>query len=149
MERSTSAQEILASPEMLGLLEQVQRSAPALAGALQRLDQFQQSGALDTTLDLMEVLHAARVSASDGMIARLASALRMLMELADTLMISGLPDRAPALLKATREARDAAAADKSFVGPFDALMAPREEELQFVIRFVLALARRLPKAMQE
>lgn len=138
----------LGSPELLALAEQLRRSAPALTHILQRLEQVQASGALDTLFDLAEMAHAARVSMSDAQIARLASAGRVALELLDVLMASGLPDRAPALLAATVAARDAAAADKGFIGPLDALLAPKEKELQFVLKFMLALARRLPQAMQ-
>lgn len=149
MERLATAAEVLASPDVILLLDQMRRSAPALTRILQRLEQFQASGALDSVIDLADVAHAARVSMSDSTIARLASAGRVAMELMDVLMVSGLPDRATALLTATQEARDAAAADPGFIGPLDFLTAPKEPELQFVLKFMLAMARRLPKAMQE
>jgi hypothetical protein len=104
-------------------------------------------GMVDRVAALADVAHAARVSMSDSMIARLGNGVRVIFELMDVLMVSGIPDRAPALLNAAIDARDAAAADKSFIGPLKFLGAPREEELQFVIKFMLALARRLPKAM--
>lgn len=148
-ERTATAVDVLTNPEFLALLEQLRRSAPALTRILQRLEQFQASGALDTVIDMADVLHAARISMSDTMIARMANGVRVTAELMDILMASGIPDRAPALLNATMEARDAAAADRSFIGPFDFLQAPKEEEIQFVIKFMMALARRLPKAMQE
>lgn len=148
-ERVGTALDVLASPELIVLLDQMRRSAPALTRILQRLEQFQASGALDTVIDLADVAHAARISMSDSMIARMANGGRVMFELMDILMASGLPDRAPALLQATQEARDAAAADQSFVGPLDFLTAPKEPELQFVLKFMLAMARRLPKAMQE
>lgn len=148
METNQNAAEILSSPEMMALLGQLQRSAPALTRVLQRLEQFQESGALDTVIDLADVVHAARLSMGDAMIQRLANGARVVAELGDLLMISGIPDRAPALLKAAQDARDAAAADKNFIGPFEFLSAPKEDELQFVLKFMLALARRLPKAMQ-
>lgn len=149
MERTATALDLLASPEFLALLDQARRSAPALTRILQRLEQFQKSGALDTVIDLADVAHAARISMSDSMVQRMANGVRVGMELMDVLMSSGIPDRAPALLNATMEARDAAAADKSFIGPLDVLAAPKEEELQFVIKFMMALARRLPNAMKQ
>lgn len=148
-ERAATAVDILASPDVLALLEQMRRSAPALTRTLQRLDQISQSGALDTVIDLADVAHAARVSMSDAMIARMANGMRVILELVDVLMASGVPDRAPSLLNAAMEARDAAAADKSFIGPFEFLSAPKEAELQFVLKFMLAFARRLPAAMQD
>jgi len=148
-ERLATAADVLASPEVIELLDQMRRSAPALTRILQRLEQFQASGALDTVIDLADVAHAARISMSDAMIARMANGGRVILELVDILMASGLPDRAPALLQATQEARDAAVADQSFIGPLDFLSAPKEPELQFVLKFMLAMARRLPKAMQE
>lgn len=86
---------------------------------------------------------------SDTMIARMADGLRTVAELGDLLMSSGLAERAPALVNATVEAKHAAAADTGHVGPLSLLMAPREPELQFMLKFMLAMGRRLPKAMQE
>jgi uncharacterized protein YjgD (DUF1641 family) len=113
------------------------------------VEQLSESGALDTVMDLAEVARAARVSLSDGMIARMADGLRALLELMDGLAVSGAPDRLLALLEAAAEARADAAADTQPVGPLRVLAAMREEEVQFVLKFMLALARRLPQAMQE
>lgn len=140
--------EVLSSQEILGLLRQLQGAAPSLTKTLVRLEQLSTSGALDSLLELAEIVQAARVSMSDTMIAHLADSGRVAMELMDVLMVSGLPDRGPALLQAVQEARDAAVADTSTVRLWDLLMAPKEPELQFVLKFLLALARRLPKAMQ-
>ncbi|MFZ5824635.1 MAG: hypothetical protein ACOY94_09935 [Bacillota bacterium] len=147
-ERSAGAIDILVSPEVLELLEQVRRSAPALTGTIRRLDQMSRTGALDTMIDLAEVIHAAKITVSDSMVARMAQSAQIFMELIDTMQASGVPERAPAFLRAFNDARNDAAADKSFLGPFDFLQAPREEELQFVLKFMLAFARRLPGVMK-
>jgi uncharacterized protein YjgD (DUF1641 family) len=148
-ERLGTAVDVLASPEVITLLDQMRRSAPALTQTLRRVEQLQISGALDTVLDLAEVVHVARISMSDTMIARLASNGRVMLEMVDVLMASGLPERAPALVQATQEALGAAVADKSFVGPLDVLKSPKQPELQFLLKFIFAFARRLPKAIQE
>lgn len=147
--QTETLQEILSSPEILDLARQLKKSAPALTHAVQRVDTLVCCGALDTFSDMVEVVHALSVTMTDGMVGRLADRGRVLMELTDLLMASQLVDKAPAMMRAVREAGAAAAADKSFVGPIDALMAPREPELQYLIRFLLALARRLPGVMQE
>lgn len=141
--------DVLSSPEVLALLAQLRRSAPALTRALRRVEELSDSGALDTVMDLAEVVHAARQSLSDGMIARMAEGLRVLIEMADRLSVSGAPDRLPALLDTAAAARAEAAADRRPVGLLSLMAALREEEVQFVLRFMLALARRLPRAMQE
>lgn len=140
--------DLLTSPEVLALMEQVRKSAPALTHVLQRLEQASKSGALDTVLDLADVVQAARVSMSDAMIGRMANGTRVLLELVDILMVSGVPDKAPALLSAAIDARDDAAADDKFFSPIDLLTAPKSEELQFVLKFILAFAKRLPAAMK-
>lgn len=140
--------DLLTSPEVLALMEQVRKSAPALTHVLQRLEQASKSGALDTVLDLADVVQAARVSMSDAMIGRMANGTRVLLELVDILMVSGVPDKAPALLNAAIDARDDAAADDKFFSPIDLLTAPKSEELQFVLKFILAFAKRLPAAMK-
>jgi len=140
--------EFAESPEIVELLAELRRSAPALTRMVAKLAALEESGGLDALLELVQVLQAAKVSMTDGMIARLSDAARVAMELMDVLMISGMPDRAPALLKAAMEARDAAAADPERVSPLDFLAAPKEPEIQFMLKFMLAMARRLPAAMQ-
>ncbi len=147
-ERTATAVDVLSSPEMLELLEQVRKSAPTLTRVLQRLQQFADSGAMDTVMDLADVAHAARAAMTDGQISRLADGIRVLFELMDVLMASGIHDRAPALLNATIAARDEAATNKKSIGLLDLLRAPKEPELQFVLKFLLALGRRLPAVMQ-
>lgn len=147
-ERLANLLDHLASPEMMALMAELRQSAPALTRTLRRLRELEASGALESVLDLAEVVHAARVSMGDAMVARLADGLRKAAELMDLLMASGIPERAPTLLNALISARDAAAQDKRSIGPFAMLTAPREPELQFVLKFLLAFARRLAKVLQ-
>lgn len=147
-ERLGSLLDVAASPEVGELLTQLRQSAPVLTKTLQRLEALNQTGALDTLLDLAEMVQAAKVSMSDVMIARMANAGQVAMELMDGLMASGVAERVPALMQATIEARDEAVADKHFVSPLEVLKLPKEPELQFMFKFMIALARRLPKAVQ-
>jgi|GEM_PF-3665528 len=147
--KETTAVDLLASPEVLALLEQVRQSAPALTHALQRVERLTATGALDTMLDLAEVVHAARSSMSDGMIARMGTLVRVLGETADTLVTSGLPEKLPAMLQAAGEAREEAEADQSTLGVFAAMKALKQPEIQFSLKFMLALARRMPQAVKE
>ncbi|HEY3366159.1 MAG TPA: DUF1641 domain-containing protein [Symbiobacteriaceae bacterium] len=148
-EQAGSLVDILLAPEVMELLVQMRRSAPTLTKTLQRLDGLEQSGALDTLLDFAEMIQAAKVNVSDGMIARLGNAGRVGLEVMDTLMTSGITDLAPALVQATVEARNEASADKQSVGLFKMLSAFKQPELQYVIKFMLALAKRLPATMQD
>lgn len=132
--RSAKAAEVMSSPEVLALLEQLRQSAPALTHALQRIDTASRSGALDTLLDLADVLHVARVSMSDGMVARMAGGVRVGLELADL------------GLTAAEEAGAEAAADHKTIGPMALLRTLKEPGVQYGLKFLLALARRLPSA---
>jgi len=142
-----TALDILGSPEVLLLLEQLQRSAPALTQIMARIEALQKTGGLCRVLELMDVLAAAQSSMTDGMISRLADKGRVALELVDALMLSGVTERLPALLAAMQAAGAEAKADTGHVSPLTVLTAPREPEMQFVLRFLLALARRLPAAM--
>lgn len=143
-ERSATALDLLTHPDVLALLGQLQQSAPALSHALKRVEQLHRSGALDTLLDLTEVVHAARSSMGDGMIARLGGTVRTLAELGDTVMTSGLPEQVPALMQAAAEAREEAARNTGTVGIFGLMSAMKEPEMQSALKFMLAMARRLP-----
>ncbi len=143
------AANIITSPEVVELLEQVSTSAPALTKMLRRLDRLAQSGALDTLMDFAEVVQAAKVTLTDGMVARLFDTSRAGVELMDTLMSSGIAQRLPALMQATAEAQKEAAADRRSLGLWDLLAAPKRPEMQFALKFMLALAKRLPAAMQD
>lgn len=136
------------SPEIQALLVQLQRTAPALIHVMQRLERLQATGALDHVLDLMEVVSALQSSLTDPMMASLGDKLRVAMELLDALMTSGVTDRLPALLDAAHAANVEAMADTSHVSPLTVLSAPREPELQFVMKFLLAFSRRLPPVMK-
>lgn len=147
-ERLGSLLDVAASPEVGELLTQLRQSAPVLTKTLQRLEALNETGTLDTLLDLAETIQAAKVSMSDTMIARMANAGRVAMELMDGVMTSGVAERAPALMQATIEARDEAVADKHFVSPLAVLKLPKQPEFQFLVKFMIALAKRLPKAVQ-
>lgn len=122
----------------------MERQEVALAHAAERLAEMHQSGALDLVMDLAEVLNAARASMSDGMIARMGTAARVLAEAGDTVMTSGLAGAAPDLVRAVAEARDEALASREPLGLLAALRALREPEVQFALKFALALVRKLP-----
>lgn len=134
------------SPEVLQLLAQVRASAPALTHAIQRVDELHQSGALDTMLDMAQVLQAAKVSVGDPMIHRMANMVRVAGEMGDLVMTSGLPEKLPALMQAAEAARADAEADQSTLGVMGLVKALRQPEVQFALKFVLALSRRLPEA---
>ena len=145
-EKETQVAEIISSPEVLALLEQVRASAPALTHAVQRVDELHQSGALDTLLDVAQVLQAAKVSVGDPMIHRMGNMVRVLGEMVDLVMVCGLPDKLPALIQAAEAAKADAEADPATIGPMGLLKAMRQPEMQFVLKFMLALSRRLPEA---
>ncbi len=144
-ERAGDLVDAATSPEMMELIQQARQSAPALTGALRRLEQASRTGALDTLLDLAEVLQAARVSMSDAMIARLAETARSAAEAGDLLVTSGVMERAPALARSISGAWDEATSDSRYVGPLELLRALRRPETQLSLKFLLALARRLPE----
>lgn len=134
--------------EMQALLAQVRESAPALVLTLRRVDELAKSGALDTLLDLAQVAHAARVSMSDVMIHRFSETARVFGELADTLATAGAPQNLPALLQAVAEARAEALADQRSVGIVTLVRALKQPQTQLALKFMLALAGRLPGAAQ-
>lgn len=138
--------DVAASPEVLALLEQVRASAPALTHALQRVDELHQSGALDTMLDMAQVLQAAKVSVGDAMVHRMANMVRVLGEMVDVATTCGLPDKLPAVVEAVGTARADAEADQTTLGVMGLMKALRQPETQFALKFVLALSRRLPEA---
>lgn len=133
---------ILASPEMLALLEQVQKSAPAMTHTMARLEQLHKTGALDTLLDTAEVIHAARKSMGDGMIHRMGGMARTAAEMGDTLLTSGLPEELPGLVQAVADARADAARDTGTIGVLGLLKALKDPKVQFTLKFLLGLARR-------
>lgn len=142
----TGVADIAASPEVLMLLEQLRASAPALTHALKRVDELHQSGALDTMLDMAQVLQAAKVSMGDAMIHRMANLVRVLGELVDLVTICGLPEKLPAVIEAVGKAREDAEADETTLGVMGLLKALRQPETQVSLKFMLALSRRLPEA---
>jgi uncharacterized protein YjgD (DUF1641 family) len=147
-ERLGGVLDALTSPEMLALLEQVRTSAPALTRLLQRLDQLEQAGTLDVLLDLAGAVQAAGASLTDTMVHRAGNTLRVLLELGDLAMVSGLADKAPALMEALQQARADAAADSQRIGPLDLLRTLKEPEIQKSLKLLLAMARRMPKALE-
>lgn len=126
---------IAGSEEIRALLAQVEASAPTLTHTLKRLDELEGTGALDTLLDLAQVVQAAKLSAGDVMIHRVGTMLRQFGELADTLATT-----LPALQQAAEEART----DSGSVGLFTLLQSLKQPETQFALKFLLALSRRLP-----
>ena len=142
-----TALDILGSPELLELMVQLQRSAPALTQIMARIEALKATGGLDGLLELLDALGAAQCSMTDGMIARLADKGRVAMELVDALMLSGVTERLPAMLAAMQAANAEARSDPHFVNPLEVLTAPRGPEMQYVIKFLLAVARRMPAAM--
>jgi uncharacterized protein YjgD (DUF1641 family) len=134
------------SPEVLLLLEQLRESAPALTHALKRVDELYQSGALDTMLDMAQVLQAAKVSVGDAMVHRLANMVRVLGEMVDVATTCGLPEKLPAVVEAVGTARADAEADQTNLGVLGLMKALRQPETQFALKFMLALSRRLPEA---
>ncbi|HYF94550.1 MAG TPA: DUF1641 domain-containing protein [Symbiobacteriaceae bacterium] len=145
-EKQTQVTEIVTSPEVLALLEQVRTSAPALTHALRRVEELHQSGALDTLLDMAQVLQAAKVSVGDPMIHRMGNMVRVMGELVDVLMVCGLPEKLPALMQAAEGAKADADTDERTIGVIGLMKALRQPEMQFVLKFMLALSRRLPEA---
>lgn len=135
-------------PDMLELIAQLEKSAPSVTKLLRRLEEADRSGALDAMFDLLQVFQATRATMSDAMVARLADTARSTMELMDVITTSGIVERAPELLAALTAARDEADTSTQFVKPFDLLLSPREPEIQYLLRFTMAVSRRLPKAMQ-
>lgn len=142
----SSAADFTASLEVQELLNQVRASAPALTHALKRVDELHQSGALDTMLDMAQVLQVAKVSMGDAMIHRLANMVRVLGEMVDVVTTCGLPDKLPAVVEAVGTARADAEADQSALGVMGLMKALRQPETQFALKFMLALSRRLPEA---
>lgn len=134
--------EFLASPDVMDLLVQIRQSAPALTHTLARMEQLHRSGALDTLLDTAEVIHAARKSMGDGMVHRIGTMARTAAELGDTLLTSGLPEELPGLVQAVAEARADAARNSDPIGVFGILKALKEPQVQFTLKFLLAVARR-------
>ncbi|BDG62286.1 hypothetical protein [Caldinitratiruptor microaerophilus] len=147
-ERAVTALDVLASPEVLDLLVQLKAAAPALNRALGRLVPLIESGGLDDLLDLVEVLRAVKASATDGMIARAGDKINRGLELLDAIMQLKITHRLPELLAAIDDAARDAEQNQEFLSPLAVLAAPREKEIQHVMRFMLALARRLPAALQ-
>jgi uncharacterized protein YjgD (DUF1641 family) len=145
-ERAAATVDLLASPEVFELLVQVRQSAPSLARTVQRVDELTKSGAMDSLLNLAQVLEAAQKSMGDPMVARIGNLVRVLGEMGDLLISSGLPEKAPVVMEAVAAARTDAEADQSVVGVFGLMKALKQPEIQFALKFVLALARRLPAA---
>lgn len=145
-ERSATALDTLTDPDVLALLQQLRQSAPNLTRTLKRVDDLATSGVLDTLLELAEVVHIARLSMSDTTVERLGDSVRTLAEVADTLMTSGLPAAAPGLVAAVDAAREEAARNPESIGIFSLLRVLKEPQLQFGLKFMLALVRRLPAA---
>lgn len=148
-ERAGTAVDIATSPEVLELLGQVRASAPALTHAIRRVDELTKSGALDSLLDLAQVLQAAQSSMGDAMIHRLGNLIRVFGEMADLLVVSGLPEKVPALMEAAEGAKAEAEADPTAVSLFGLMRALKQPEVQFALKFMLAMARRLPAAAAE
>ncbi|HWI65719.1 MAG TPA: DUF1641 domain-containing protein [Symbiobacteriaceae bacterium] len=146
MDVTEKTAELTASPEVLALMAQIEASAPALTHALKRVDELHQSGALDTMLDLAQVLQAAKVSMGDAMIHRMANTVRVLGEMVDVLTTCGLPEKLPAVVEAVGMAGEEAKADQSTLGVMGLMKALRQPETQYALKFMLALSRRLPEA---
>lgn len=148
MEENGTALAAASSPEMQALLAQMQKSAPALTHALKRVDELHQSGALDTFLDMAQVLQAAKLSVGDPMVHRMANMVRVAGELGDLMMMCGLPDKLPALMEAADAAKADAAADQRSLGVLGLVKALRQPEVQYALKFMLAFSRRLPEAVK-
>ncbi|MDF2629864.1 MAG: hypothetical protein K0R39_3695 [Symbiobacteriaceae bacterium] len=142
----SSTADLAASPELFALVAQIRTSAPALTHLVKRVDELHQSGALDTLLDMTQVLQAAKVSMGDAMIHRMADLVRVLGEMVDVVTTCGLPEKLPAVVEAVGAARADAEADQSSLGVVGLVKALRQPETQFALKFVLALSRRLPEA---
>jgi uncharacterized protein YjgD (DUF1641 family) len=140
------AVDLAASPEVLVLLEQLKTSAPALTHALKRVDDLHRSGALDTMLDMAQVLQAAKVSVGDAMVHRLANMVRVLGEMVDVATTCGLAEKLPVVVDAVGTARADAEADQTNLGVMGLMKALRQPDAQFALKFMLALSRRLPEA---
>lgn len=148
-ERLGNVLDTLTSPEVLALAEQVRTSAPALTRLLRRLEELDRTGALDLLLDLAGALGALSHSLSDAMVQRAADTLRSVAEVGDLAVSSGLADRAPALAAALRQAGAEAAADPGRLGLFGLIRALRDPEVQRSLKFLLAVARHVPKALSD
>lgn len=138
-----TAADLLNSPEIIGLLAEMRRSAPALTRILIRLEQLECTGALANLMELVDVFAALKASMSDAMVHRMGESMRRGLETMDAVMQSGLPEHLPALAAAADRARAEAAKDTHFVSPLEVLAAPRQPEMQWVMRFMLALAREM------
>lgn len=147
-EKLNNTLELLLTPEFRQLLEQMREAGPSLAKALKHLEALEQTGALERLVGMAAVLNGAMASMTDGMIIRMANTGRNALELMDLLMNSGVTERLPAIMEAVNEAQEAAASDKSTVGLFDLMRALKKPEMQYTLKFMLALTDRLPKAMQ-
>jgi uncharacterized protein YjgD (DUF1641 family) len=134
---------------LVELLAQVRESAPSISHVIRRVDELTKSGALDSVLDLAQVLQAAEASVGDAMVHRLGEMVRVLGEMGDLLITSGLPQRLPALMEAASAARAEAEADPSTIGLLGLMKALKQPEVQFALKFMLALARRMPAAAAE
>lgn len=134
--------------EMLVLIKQIEKSAPSLTRTVQLLERMEQSGALETFVELIETLHAARTTMGDSMVSRLGERVTAAMEIMDPVLVKEAADRVVRVTSVLAEAREVAAKDTSTVSPWDLLTAPREPEIQFMLRWMLATARRLPKALE-
>lgn len=120
----------------------------SLTRALQLVERMERSGALETFVELAEMAHAAKATLGDGMVHRLADRAAVALEMIDPLLDREMAGRMARVTGALSEARAVAAKDQTRISVFDLLRAFREPEVQFALRWLLATARRMPKALE-
>jgi uncharacterized protein YjgD (DUF1641 family) len=152
VEKGTVALELLddiLQPETQALLRRLSGASDSLYRLLDHVQRLEESGALKTLAEMVELLDRLKSAWTGPMAAAAAEKAGKVIEAADDLVQKGYPELAVGILTAVESAREELRETDDSPSLFQLLRAMSDPEVRKGIHFLLSFAKALSKGLKD